>query len=565
MTNDKIKLVLIDNDTIFRLGLSAALEPFADLEITNQATTATALEIISQQQQDNFPDLVILGLDDNPEADSPTSLQLCQQLNQEYPHLPILLLSQSLSVAQTATARQWGVNGYCPKSIEITELIVALRQVAAGKVYWHQPINPSNQELATTDNNQPIYIRVPKLPPWFFQQQQRGLTQIEQQLAAIEKKLQDEYLSVANQVFWRGRQRELLTAYWLVKKIGKKKLPSVIKKAKIVEDKLDISAPSLQFKTQSQALVSSDFLLDNVLAKIESGLANLTGLPLEIEILIPEKQKELLYLVSQQFEKILEELRLLKIEPEELSTRKKLILRDLWQSSTIDFLGRYYHFPQKDDQSSMIDILMQEAGVVEQNTLGRIPFFVDLCSYFLFSQPLAIDNIPYRPNSPEAMARSEILLHNLIIQVANGVVQFLLNNFSQIETVKYSLFSQKFFSSRAIAKFRNNLSWRTRSQELFIEPQAIFESKYYLYIISGNGIRQISIYAPRQDELNQLEGVQWAVTMALETRDALAPRLKGVLSFVGGGVVYFLTQVIGRGLGLIGRGIIQGIGNSLNK
>ena len=565
MTNDKIKLVLIDNDTIFRLGLSAALEPFADLEITNQATTATALEIISQQQQDDFPDLVVLGLDENSQADSPTSLELCQKLTQEYPHLPILLLSQSLSVAQTATARQWGVNGYCPKSIEITELIVALRQVAAGKVYWHQPINPSNQELATTDNTLPIYIRVPKLPPWFFQQQQRGLTQIEQQLAAIEKKLQDEYLSVANQVFWRGRQRELLTAYWLVKKIGKKKLPSVIKKAKIVEDKLDISAPSLQFKTQSQALVSSDFLLDNVLAKIESGLANLTGLPLEIEILIPEKQKELLYLVSQQFEKILEELRLLKIEPEELSTRKKLILRDLWQSSTIDFLGRYYHFPQKDDQSSMIDILMQEAGVVEQNTLGRIPFFVDLCSYFLFSQPLAIDNIPYRPNSPEAMARSEILLHNLIIQVANGVVQFLLNNFSQIETVKYSLFSQKFFSSRAIAKFRNNLSWRTRSQELFIEPQAIFESKYYLYIISGNGIRQISIYAPRQDELNQLEGVQWAVTMALETRDALAPRLKGVLSFVGGGVVYVLTQVIGRGLGLIGRGIIQGIGNSLNK
>lgn len=565
MTNDKIKLVLIDNDTIFRLGLSAALEPFADLEITNQATTATALEIISQQQQDEFPDLVVLGLDDNSQADSSTSLQLCQQLIQEYPHLPILLLSQHLSVAQTATARQWGVNGYCPKSIEIAELIVALRQVAAGKVYWHQPVNPSNQDLATTDNTLPIYIRVPKLPPWFFQQQQRGVEQIEQQLAAIEKKLQDEYLSVANQVFWRGRQRELLTAYWLVKKIGKRKSPSIIGKPKIVEDKLDVSSPSFQFQTQPQALVSSDFLLDNVLAKIESGLANLTGLPLEIEILIPEKQKELLYLVSQQFEKILEELRLLKIAPEELSARKKLILRDLWQSSTIDFLGRYYHFPHKDNQSSMIDILMQEASVVEKNTLGQIPFFADLCSYFLFSQPLAIDNIPYRPNSPEAMARSEILLHNLIIQVANGVVQFILNHFSQIETIKYSLFSQKFFSSRAIAKFRNNLSWRTRSQELFIEPQAIFESKYYLYIISGNGIRQISIYAPRQDELNQLEGVQWAVTMALETRDALAPRLKGILSFVGGGVVYFLTQVIGRGLGLIGRGIIQGIGNSLNK
>ncbi|MEZ2322328.1 MAG: DUF3685 domain-containing protein, partial [Microcoleus sp.] len=31
----------------------------------------------------------------------------------------------------------------------------------------------------------------------------------------------------------------------------------------------------------------------------------------------------------------------------------------------------------------------------------------------------------------------------------------------------------------------------------------------------------------------------------------------------GVGVVYVLTEVVGRGIGLVGRGVIQGIGNSL--
>ena len=52
------------------------------------------------------------------------------------------------------------------------------------------------------------------------------------------------------------------------------------------------------------------------------------------------------------------------------------------------------------------------------------------------------------------------------------------------------------------------------------------------------------------------------VTLLLETRDAIAPGIRATVSFIGSGIVYLLTQVIGRGIGLIGRGIIQGVGNS---
>ncbi|HEY9762745.1 MAG TPA: DUF3685 domain-containing protein, partial [Trichocoleus sp.] len=51
-------------------------------------------------------------------------------------------------------------------------------------------------------------------------------------------------------------------------------------------------------------------------------------------------------------------------------------------------------------------------------------------------------------------------------------------------------------------------------------------------------------------------------TLAIEARDAIAPRLRATLSFLGSGLVYVLTDLVGRGLGLIGRGIIKGVGSA---
>ena len=51
------------------------------------------------------------------------------------------------------------------------------------------------------------------------------------------------------------------------------------------------------------------------------------------------------------------------------------------------------------------------------------------------------------------------------------------------------------------------------------------------------------------------------MTLALETRDAISPRLRSVTIFIGSGIVYLLTEIIGRGIGLIGRGVIKGVGN----
>ncbi len=116
-------------------------------------------------------------------------------------------------------------------------------------------------------------------------------------------------------------------------------------------------------------------------------------------------------------------------------------------------------------------------------------------------------------------------------------------------------------STRDIERFRNDLSWKYRLNNYVKEAQRIFESRYELFVLAPRGIAKISIYAPRGQELAQLSGIPLVVTLILEFRDAIAPRLRSLLSFLGSGFVFILTKIIGRGLGLIGRGILQGIGS----
>jgi hypothetical protein len=208
-------------------------------------------------------------------------------------------------------------------------------------------------------------------------------------------------------------------------------------------------------------------------------------------------------------------------------------------------------------------VLLADEKAVTAEILDKIPMTVDLFAHFLFEIPLTVDNISCVAGSLQAMQRAEYLLENFVIQVASGVVQPLLNNFADIEEIKQSFYDGKLISTREIERFRNDLSWRYRWNSYFVEPKAIFESRFWLFVLGDSGIKRIYIYAPRNLELAQLYGWQLVFTLLLETRDAIAPRVRALISLFGAAVVYVLTQVIGRGIGLIGRGIIQGIGNSL--
>lgn len=609
------QLMLIDEDAVFRSGLRLWLEQFPDICIVAEADEGTsALDRLSArvgvertqpngQRFDNRQldlDLVMLDISlGEGDRGSMSGLDLCQQIRERYPNVPILLLSAFPEPVMVAAAQRAGANGYCPRTVDVEDLITIIRLVASGQSYWLQPIaaapsdygtqEPGATEIRVGKTTTPVTASPLQRPAPFailrHNLRQSGLQQIDAALAEIAAQQRRLDLSDLDRAILAGRQRELRAARWIVNRLlatprlgngegrGQKEQGTGQETVSVPPslarpDRSPGSSPSSALVPQSpQPLDTRNvhnlqaILFDAVSAKLQGSLDNGTDIPLEIDILRPDKKRDLFYIVLRKLEELLDELRYSQVELDQLEPQRLLILQDLWQTSVIDFFGRYFMVQVENRNLEVVDFLLQDVGVVQAAILDRIPGIAELLKHLLFQVPLLVDGVAYPPGNPESLARAELLLENLLIQVANAVIQPLLNRFGNVETIKHSFYDRRLLSTREVERFRNDLSWRYRLQRYVREPKDIFESQYSLLVLSGRGIRKTSIYAPRNREMEQMTGIPFMITLALETRDAVSPRLRSVVSLVGNGLVYVLTEVIGRGIGLVGRGIIKGIGN----
>jgi DNA-binding NarL/FixJ family response regulator len=616
MSDRPLKVLLIDQDPIFRLGLRVALEQVPNLEVTAEAQTDTvALHILAEfaKKDPKAVNLVILELGNS------RYLQLCRQLKAEYPNLPILLLSSVSEPGLLMAARDAGVDGYCPKGTPVSELVDAMQLLASGGSYWdgvgesgregeggsgrkitpnsslsyrrsdgtslpHSSLSYRRSDGTSLPHSSLSYRRsdgtsLPPSSPQHFARLRNdlrlsGIDYINATLAKVTAQLQVPGLPLLDRAILAGQRRELLAAGWLVNRLlatpqerqndqmtalaaaqDSPANPSL--NSAVVISPIKQNYPSLLSPRALQAT-----LFSSCVAKLQLPLQNLGDEPLEIDIFRQNKKRELLYLILQKLANSLDEVRSSQIEVNQLYEFKNIILCDLWQASITDFFGKFTKVQVGNQNLEIVTFLLQAAKVVETEIINKIPLVGELFSYLLFQTDLSIDNTIYSAGSVEAMEQSLMILENLLIQVANGVVQPLLNTLADVEKIKQSFYDRQFISTREIERFRNDLSWKYRLRNYVSEAQAIFESRYELLVFTPRGIAKISIYAPRNQELAQLSGIPLLVTLALEFRDAIAPRLKSLLSFAGSGIVFVLTQVIGRGLGLIGRGILQGIGSA---
>ncbi len=638
MSDALVKLLLVDQDPIFRLGLRVALEEVPNLQVVWSAETyTTALQILAEAQQDpTSVNLVVLELGNSHSTSSQQlGLQLCQQLKTQYPNLPILLLSSVQEQGLLLAAKAAGVDGYCPKGTPASELVTAMQEVVCGRSYWFGeaegvggdggkelislPLSSTRTPDGRTDvplsRLFPSLVRAGIPRPYALNNLRlSGINYINASLAQVTAQLQVPGLPLVDRAILAGKRRELLTARWLLNRL----LASPNQKPQEVETPCSLSLsgnlyhstavsfgeekslggasadssselragsnfasrqlPPSANSSLSSAIPNSDpktrtyssllspsslqaALFASCINKLQFNLKNLTDVSLEIDILRTDKKRELLYLILQKITSILDEIGESQIELSQLYKFKNTILLDIWQAATTDFFGKYSRVQVGDSQLEIVTFLLQDAEVVQTEILNKIPLTHELLSYLLFQTDLRVDNTLYLAGSIEAKEQGLMLLENLLIQVANGVVQPLLNRLVDVEDIKQNFYNRHMISTREIERFRNNLSWKYRLRNYITEAQAIFESRYELFVFAPRGIATVSIYANRSQELTQLSGIPLVVTLVLEFRDAIAPPLQSLLSFLGNGFVFVLTQVIGRGLGLIARGILQGIGS----
>ncbi|MEI6442944.1 MAG: DUF3685 domain-containing protein [Nostocales cyanobacterium ELA583] len=545
MSDRLLQFLLIDPDPIFRLGLKVTLETIPNLQvIADVSTNAAALQVLAEINSRQIK-LIISELDHEQ-----LDLQFCKQLKALYPHIPVLLLSSQPQPELLIAAKAIGINGYCPKGISISQLVPIIQEVANGGYYWF------------TD---PVIINSP-LPFVKLRNnlQNSGINNINQALSQVTEQLKSPEITLLNKVILAGQRRELLAARWVVNHLltteeERQKLPQKILSNHVV------------FKSDSQPLINippvvssqklQSELLTLCLSKLQFPLNNITNTPLEIDILREDKKRELLYIILQKFSKQLDEIHAFNFDKNQLFNLKDKILIDLWQFTIIDFFGNYSQITLEKQEINIVKFLLDKTTDLQTEIIKKVPLFFELLSYLLLFTDLYTDNVSYPAGSQEAKSQALIILENLFIHIANTVIQPLLNYLADIETIKQNFYDRQMISTREIEKFRNNLSWKYQLHQYITEAQTIFESRYELFIFSPRGIAKISIYSPRNQELAQLSGIPLGVTLILEFRDAISPRIQSLVGFLGTGIVFVLTQVIGKGLGLVGRGILQGIGS----
>ncbi|MFN5856933.1 MAG: DUF3685 domain-containing protein [Pseudanabaenaceae cyanobacterium] len=505
-------------------------------------------------------------------------------IRHHYSWLKVLVLGATATTANVSQLQGMGVVGCCLKSKVTDELLAALGCLRAGEKYFSIYWQGGQALVANSGLGAEISLSGVsgwRLGPyrWGAQSRQR----LAQNLALVENQLQELPEGMMRAVL-EGQRRELAAVQWLADHLlpgipqpnpSPLPKPSRDYRADIPDwaDSREVDLGDANLGGQ-KGIIAESLIFEQVLKKLNNPLRNLNLLPLEIDILQESKRRELLYFVTKTCADQFQELRQHTNNVDELNPQIFILLTSVWRKAVTDLLGQYTVINQFMNQgrmvpeylppgTSILSIILADQTLIEQELLHKIPYVTELLAHLFFEHQLIIDNVGYQVGSAEALRRAQVLLENLIITVANAVMQPILNHLGNLEEIKSKLYDRRLMPTREVEHFRNELTWKYRRAKYFDEPQAIFESRYTVYTLTEFGIRTLEIYAPRKTELQELEGARFMVTLALELQDALTPRLKAIFSLVGSGLVYVLTNVVGRGLGLIGRGILQGIGSAL--
>ncbi|GAH80408.1 unnamed protein product [marine sediment metagenome] len=124
---EPVKVMVVDDHTLFRRGIAAVLAEAENLEVVGEASGG--LEAIEKAKQ-IVPDVILMDLN-MPEC---SGLEATQALQTEMPQVNILVLTVSDKESDLFAAIKFGARGYILKNTEPDELIHAIFHIAQGGV-----------------------------------------------------------------------------------------------------------------------------------------------------------------------------------------------------------------------------------------------------------------------------------------------------------------------------------------------------------------------------------------------------------------------------------------------
>lgn len=121
-----IRILLIDDHTLFRSGIRLLLQRQPDFEVVDEA--ADGLEGIKLAKR-HQPDVILLDLN----MPGLSGLETLQLLVQDLPGAAVVVLTVSEEADELKAALRDGARGYLLKNIEAETLVAGVRRAAAGE------------------------------------------------------------------------------------------------------------------------------------------------------------------------------------------------------------------------------------------------------------------------------------------------------------------------------------------------------------------------------------------------------------------------------------------------
>ena len=208
---DEIRILLADDHTVLRQGITQVLESQPDMHVVAQASDgAEAVELARKHQ----PNVALIDIK-MPELDG---LETTRQINAELPEVGIIILTMYKRDDYIFEAIKGGASGYLLKEVEMEELLSAVRSVAAGEAALDPAIaarvltefrTPTTQEETSSAESE-----LAKRDVEILRLVAQGLTnqEIADRIAVTEKTVRNRLWNVYKQLHLKNRTEAALYA-----------------------------------------------------------------------------------------------------------------------------------------------------------------------------------------------------------------------------------------------------------------------------------------------------------------------------------------------------------------
>jgi two-component system, NarL family, invasion response regulator UvrY len=123
-----IELLVVDDHTIFRAGITRLMSDEPDIRVTGEASDgASALAMVREHHYDVVLMDIHLG--------ARNGLETLAAIRAEQPRLPVVMLTMYAEAQYARLALRSRANAYLQKDVSPAELLLAVRQVAGGGLY----------------------------------------------------------------------------------------------------------------------------------------------------------------------------------------------------------------------------------------------------------------------------------------------------------------------------------------------------------------------------------------------------------------------------------------------